>query len=134
MKNVDVKEFITALDEVEKEWIQIRQKQIHNSLEALEARLRILKEENILYGTVIGKYEFRNSFAEHLKTSHPELDICILLAYDNGTVSFRSLKEKPVEPLARAYGGSGHPGAASCALTRETELKLIKRFMMGENS
>lgn len=119
-----------SYDKQEVAWILKQERIEAEALKTLLEHLVIKKEGNTTYGTVIGKYDYRNVLAEELKKVKQNLDILILLAYDNGTVSFRSLKEIPVEPLAREYGGGGHPETAACLLTKEAELKLIKRFLV----
>lgn len=124
------KEQTFSYDKEEINWIVTQEKRNRLALEQLLKRLRMKKEENITYSAVIGNYEYRNLLADEVKKLYPEVDIFLLLACDNGTVSFRSLKEIPVEGLAASYGGGGHIKAASCKLTKENELKLIKRFIL----
>jgi len=119
-------------DMQEKNWIH---KQIQKNEEVLTnmlKRLVIVSESNIKYGSVLGLYEYRNALAEKMKEIYPDLDVMILFAIDNETVSFRTLTDVEVESLAKEYGGGGHPRAASAPLTVDTELQLIKRFMMRE--
>lgn len=114
----------------EQEWIYLQKKRNKMALERLLKHLVVTKHEDITYGSVIGEYEYRNLLADEVGRLYPDVDIVILLAYNNESVSFRSLKEIPVEPLAREYGGGGHLRAASCKLTPENEQKLIRKFIV----
>ncbi len=117
-------------NEKEKNWILTQEQKNRESLENLLKYLRIKKEESITYGALIGNYEYRNLLADEIAKIHNEIDVFLLIAHDNNSVSFRSLKDIPVENIAKEYGGGGHLKAASCKLTPEIELKLIKRFII----
>jgi len=119
-----------SYDEEEKKLIFKQNEKNREALEVLMEHLVVKKEETITYGSVIGSYEYRNLMADKVSEVYPDVDILLLLAFDNNSVSFRSLKDIPVEPLAKFYQGGGHERAASCSLTKENELKLIKRFFL----
>jgi len=124
------KEDVFCYTSEEENWINI---QIQNNEKAINQMLHqviVKTESSITYGSLFGLYEYRNALAEKLKISRPEIDIMILLAVDNQSASFRSLKDIPVDGLALEYGGGGHARTAACPLNPETTLKLIKRFMI----
>lgn len=125
---VSSKEF--SYDKEEQEWINLQRKRNKMALERLLKHLVVTKYGDITYGSVIGEYEYRNLLADEVGRLYPDVDIVMLLAYNNESVSFRSLKDVPVEPLAREYGGGGHMRAAQCKLTSENEQKLLRKFIV----
>ncbi len=121
---------VFTYSEEEQSWLCLQKKKNRLAVECLLRHLIIKKYQNITYGAVIGEYEYRNLLADEVEKMYPDVDVVMLLAYNNESVSFRSIKEVPVEPLAREYGGGGHLKAASCKLTPENEQKLIKKFIL----
>lgn len=119
-----------SYDKEELKWIEMQEKKNHITLNCMMKHLVFKKEDNISYASVIGSYEYRNLMANKLQDEFHDIDIFMILAYDNESVSLRSLKDKPVDGLAREYDGGGHERAASIPLTSENELKLIKRFLI----
>lgn len=120
---------ITTYNDQELSWIKIQEKLNREKLENLMNHLIIKKQENYTSISVIGNYEYRNILAEEIKKQNIDGDILVLFAYDNGTISFRSLKEIPVNRIALMFGGGGHEKSASCTLTKENEQKLIRKFL-----
>ena len=78
---------------------------------------------------VLGSYNIRNNLAEYLKQNKPKFAILMLIAVDNKSVSFRSLKSNvEVRSLAEKFGGGGHQEAASCPL-KNIELMMLSRIL-----
>lgn len=85
-------------------------------IEQLSRSVQVQQYGDYQVGCVFGPYEIRNDLAEYLKGVSPQLDVLMLFAPDNGSVSFRALKENvEVRSLAESYGGGGHEQAASCS-------------------
>ena len=115
--------------EEEKTWLLDITKEETKKVKEILQRVVFEKEENINFASVYGPYSLRNLLADALKKDYPDCDVLALFAPDNGTISFRSLKNIDVLPLAEKYHGGGHPKAAGCSLTKENEIILRRKLM-----
>ena len=115
--------------EEENSWLLDITKEETKKVKELLQRVVFEKEENINFASVYGPYSLRNLLADALRKDYPDCDVLALFAPDNGTISFRSLKNIDVLPFAEKYHGGGHPKAAGCSLTKENEIILRKKLM-----
>ena len=100
----------------EARWIELQMAKNELLIEQLSRSIQVLPYGDYQVGCVFGPYEIRNDLAEYLKKARVDLDVLVLFAPDNKTVSFRALKENvEVRSLAESYGGGGHEQAASCS-------------------
>ncbi len=114
----------------ERNWIKEQKELEEQYVKGLLSRVCFKTVDNITYVIVYGLYDYRNILAERLEEEQKG-DVLIFMAVDNETISFRSInKQTPVNELATSYGGGGHLHAAACHLTKENELKLIKKYMI----
>lgn len=115
--------------EEEQTWLWNIEKEEVKNVQKLLQRIVITREEDITFASVYGSYSLRNLLADSLRSSYPECDILVLFAPDNETISFRSLKNIDVLPIAEKYQGGGHPRASGCPLTKENESILRRKLM-----
>lgn len=113
----------------EEDWIQIQEIKNQRVIEELAKQIISKSYGNHQIGIVFGSYSVRNNLAEFLREKRKDLDILMLIAVDNQSVSFRSLKDNvEVRSLAEKYGGGGHEKAASC-LFQNIEPLLLERVL-----
>lgn len=115
--------------EEEKAWLLDIQKEEARKVKELLQRIVISNKEGICFASVYGSYSLRNLLADALEKNYPECDVLVFFAPDNDTISFRSLKNMDVLPIAEKYQGGGHPKASGCPLTKENEIALRKKLM-----
>lgn len=78
-------------------------------------------------GVIFIDYEYRNDLAEYLRQNKYDLDFVMLIAFDYGTISYRSIKDNVcVRTIAEAFGGKGHDKAASSPINNYTKNKIIE--------
>ena len=113
----------------EQNWIELQELKNQQLVEELAKHIVVETYEGYQMGMVFGEYAVRNNLAEYLNEFFPELDIMVLFAVDNRSVSFHSLKEHVnVRALAEKYGGGGHESASSVPLANVEQLLLQKVF------
>ena len=100
----------------EARWIELQMAKNELLIDQLSRSVQVQQYGDYQVGCVFGPYEIRNDLAEYLKKVNPQLDVLMLFAPDNRSVSFRALKDNvEVRSLAESYGGGGHEQAASCS-------------------
>lgn len=114
----------------EKKWIQMQEFTNTQQIKELASHVFVDSYQDYQVGMVFGSYALRNDLAEYLRQERPDLDILMLFAMDNQSVSFRALKENvEVRSLAEKYpGGGGHEKAAACPWS-SLEPILLKRVL-----
>ena len=113
----------------EENWIKTQERTNQQLIEDLAKKISSKSYQNHQVGIVFGSYSVRNNLAEYLIEKRKDLDILMLIAVDNQSVSFRSLKDDvEVRSLAEKYGGGGHEKAASC-LFQDIEPLLLERVL-----
>lgn len=113
----------------EKQMIKEQKIQNQEQLKALANDIYNISYNGLKIAAVFGNYNIRNNLAEYLTQNKPEFDILMLIAADNKTVSFRSLKSiVEVRSLAEKFGGGGHQKAAACPL-KNIEPLMLERIL-----
>ncbi len=113
----------------EQNWIKEQEEKNQKEVESLAEDIITKTYQNYQVGIVLGNYSIRNNLATYLEEKNLDLDILMLIAVDNQTVSFRALKENvEVRSLAEFYGGGGHEKAASCPIESIKPL-LLERIL-----
>lgn len=78
-------------------------------------------------GIVFIDYEYRNDLAEYFKQNNFDMDFAMLISLDNGTISYRAVKDDVnVRMVAEALDGKGHDKAASSPISDSNKQELIK--------
>ena len=78
-------------------------------------------------GIVFINYEYRNDLAEYFRENNFDMDFAIFIAFDYGTISYRSIKEGVnVRLIAEKFNGKGHDKAASSPISKEHIDKIIE--------
>lgn len=77
-------------------------------------------------GIVFISYEYRNEVAQYLIDNKYDIDFVMLIAIDQGTVSYRSIKPGVnVRIVAEKMGGKGHDSAAGSTITQEQKDEIL---------
>ena len=93
---------------------------------------------SIIYREIQGKkagiafidYESRNDLAEYLRTEGYEMDFCMMISLDAGSVSYRSIKDEVnVRVIAESFGGGGHDKASSSPISEELRTLFVDKLM-----
>ncbi len=110
----------------ELENIEKRKKQILKGCKTLEKKMEIKDFDGFKAGVVhdtVGN--FRNEFAEYLKSTNHQIDIMLMINHERGTVSIRSINpDADVRPLVIKFGGKAHKNSGGFPISDEF-LKLI---------
>ncbi len=81
-------------------------------------------------GIVFIDYESRNDLAEYLRTEGYEMDFCMMISLDAGSVSYRSIKDEVnVRVIAESFGGGGHDKASSSPISEELRTLFVDKLM-----
>jgi oligoribonuclease NrnB/cAMP/cGMP phosphodiesterase (DHH superfamily) len=105
---------------------------ISSKKSAVLARLKKYSEhiipclvQGLKAGVIFIDYEYRNDIAEYTREQNSDLDFLALIALDNNSISFRSLKSNvSVRKIAESLGGRGHDHAAGAHIS-PTQLSQI---------
>lgn len=87
--------------------------------------IRISDDQGLCSGTSL--------FYEYFKQHNFDMDFAMLISLDNGTISYRTVKDGVnVRLIAEAMGGKGHDKTASSPISEEQKKELIKVLTMQE--
>ncbi len=113
-------------DELEKMLIINRKELILEKCKYYENRIIYRNILGLKAGILFISYEFRNEIAEYFRENKFDMDFTMMVALDEGVVSYRSIKDSVmVRPIAELFGGKGHEKAATNPITLEVEEALI---------
>lgn len=106
---------------------------INNKLTQIEEKIKNYSHKifyrdilNYKAGIIFIEYEYRNDLAEYLRLNKYDIDFVMLVSFDYGTISYRSIKDNVnVRIIAEAFGGKGHDKAASSPINDSTKNKII---------
>jgi oligoribonuclease NrnB/cAMP/cGMP phosphodiesterase (DHH superfamily) len=78
-------------------------------------------------GIVFIDYEYRNDLAEYFRKNNFDMDFAMLISLDNGSISYRSIKDDVnVRLVAEAMGGRGHDKAAGSPIDENQKKEIIR--------
>lgn len=119
---------------------ELEQMLIDNKINQVQEKL-LNYSKKVYYREILGlkadiafiDYEYRNDLAEYFKQHNFDMDFAMLISLDNGTISYRTVKDGVnVRLIAEAMGGKGHDKTASSPISEEQKKELIKVLTMQE--
>ena len=117
---------IFTFSELESNLIAAKDEQILKQLQAYASKIYYKEVMNLKAGIIFIDYEYRNDLAQYLRDIHIDSDFVMLIALDNGTISYRNITPGvKVLAIAEAYGGKGHDYAASSPIKNDTINDII---------
>lgn len=121
------KEF--SFNEYENMMIDNKIIQINNKLENYVNSMEVVIINNLKVGIIFNDYEYRNDISQLIRDKKINIDYVMLVSFDRGTVSLRSIKSDiNVRVIAKNKGGNGHDYAASFpinSLARKRVMEII---------
>ncbi len=111
----------------------VETKIINNKLTQIEEKIKNYSNKiyykdilNYKAGIIFIEYEYRNDLAEYIRQNKYDIDFVMLISFDYGTISYRSIKDNVnVRKISEAFGGKGHDKAASSPISDLTKNKII---------
>lgn len=121
---------IFTFNEVEKMLIAKEKRQILNACQKFETQIIYRFWHGLKIGVVFINYAIRNDLAEYLRKIKKDIDIIMEISLENGTISFRSIKDGiEVISLAETLGGKGHKFVAGAPISLLTQEKIIDMLL-----
>ena len=125
LSNPMVKTF--EYDELETMLIMNRKALIEEKCKYYADRIFYREILGLKAGIIFINYEFRNEIAEYFRKNNFDMDFAMMVAIDEGTVSYRSVKDGVfVRPVAEHFGGKGHEKAATNPITMDVQKEIVK--------
>ena len=114
-------------NELEEMLIANKKQQVLEKLKNYARKITYKEITGLKAGIVFIDYEYRNDLAEYFRKQNLNVDFVMLISLDNGTISYRNIKDNVnVRLIAEAMGGKGHDYAASSPISEEQKKDLIR--------
>ncbi|MED2737385.1 phosphoesterase [Bacillus toyonensis] len=118
---------------IESAILDLEKERIARYIEKKEKQLIISNFEeadfNFTIGVLYGE-QYHSELGNKICLNHPEIDFAVIADLGAKKFSFRSVKpEMNTIPVAKHFGGNGHPPASGCPLTEESYNAFIKKIL-----
>lgn len=120
--------------ELERMLIDNKMNQVSERLSNYASKIYYRNIMGLKAGIVFIDYEYRNDLAEYFKENNFDMDFAMLIALDNGTISYRRVKDNiNVQVVAQNFGGNGAIKSAASPISNFNKDKIIEILTIGDS-
>ncbi|MGN5650666.1 DHH family phosphoesterase [Bacillus sp. Brlt_9] len=118
---------------IESAILDLEKERIARYIEKKEKQLIISKFEEVDFNYTIGVLygeQYHSELGNKICLNHPEIDFAVIADLGAKKFSFRAVKpEMNTIPVAKHFGGGGHPPASGCPLSEESYNAFVKNIL-----